>query len=213
MRGALHFLRIYLLVKRAGSALVFHRWLLKNPLETMQDYFPELLQTLQGLGTEGERQLLKDAAARHPDDARPLLLIAAQFAQEGRFDDAEAAYITALHRQPDFAIARFQLGLLQFSANRPVTACATWAPLDALAPSAALRLFKTGMVHLAIDEFTIASSLLQRGIAENRDNAVLNQVMQRLVNDISRLQGSQETQAITPADAEHYLFTAYRNLH
>ncbi len=179
----------------------------------MQDYFPQLLQTLGNLDTAENIKTLQNAAQGHPGDARPLLLIAAQFAEQGRVDEAEAAYITALERRPDFAIARFQLGLLQFSTGRAATACATWARLDTHSSSAALRLFKKGMACLAVDDFADAASLIQQGINANQENAPLNDAMQRLADEITRCQRTLANTATPAPDAGHYLFSAYRNLH
>ena len=179
----------------------------------MPDYFPQLLQTLGNLDSAENLEALQNAAQVHPEDARPLLLIAAHFAEEGRVDEAEAAYIAALDRRPDFAMARFQLGLLQFSARRPAAACATWAQLDADSSSAALRLFKTGMTCLAVDDFADAARLIRQGIAENHENAPLNGAMQRLVNEIARCQTAAANPAQPAQSAQHYLFSAYRKLH
>lgn len=179
----------------------------------MQDYFPQLLQTLGNLDSAENLEALQNAAQGHPEDARPLLLLAAQFAEEGRVDEAEAAYITALERRPDFAMARFQLGLLQFSTGRAATACATWARLDTHSSSAALRLFKKGMACLAVDDFADAASLIQQGIDANQENAPLNNAMQRLADEIDRCQTAAGDTAQAAPNAGHYLFSAYRKLH
>lgn len=78
-----------------------------------QDYLPLLLQSLQADEPASAIVRLQQAAQQNPNDPRPLLLVAAAHAQAGQSDQAEAAYIAALQRTPQLAIARFQLGLLQ----------------------------------------------------------------------------------------------------
>jgi len=192
-----------------------------NPID---DYFPELLKTMERLDPAAIQQTLLQAANEHSLDPRPLLLIAAQYAQAGQMDAAEASYIAALQRSPGFAIARFQLGLLQFSSGRPAAAFATWAPLNALEENHPLRLFKTGLEFLAEDKFQEAEHWLRRGTECNKENAPLNHDMQLFLTEIGRLQTqepmrSQATPSKSDAaenvasDDKHFLVSAYRNLH
>lgn len=186
-------------------------------MTTDEDYLPTLLHHLNGLGAAQATDLLATAADQHPSDPRPLLLLGAELAQDGQFDRAEAAYTLAIQRAPEFWIARFQLGLLQFSGARPAVASVTWAPLDALPDTHALRLFKLGLEQLAQDHYTEAVELLRAGIAKNNDNQPLNSDMLMLINKLIE-QGlvneaaTTEPVAAEPA-AEHFLFSAYRNLH
>lgn len=200
-----------------------------------QDYLSGLLQQLQQAEAADVEQLLLDAAAAHPTDARPLLLLAAQYAHTQDIDRAEASYIAALQRAPDFAIARFQLGLLQFSSARPAAALATFAPLEQLGNSHPLRLFKNAFECLAQDRLQDARAWLQKGIVNNTDNAPLNQDMQKMIRQIDALQSSsrndndnaknsipnaepgtqaEQTSATSATEVEeHFLVSAYRNLH
>ena len=188
----------------------------------MHDYFPQLLEAIAALPAEAALLRLQRAADEHALDGRPLLLMAAEYAQAGNFDAAEACFISALQRAPDFSIARFQLGLLQFSSGRPAAAAATWAPLDLLAQDDPLRLFKAGLEYLAQDKFDAARHWLMQGIAKNDTNSPLNQDMQRVVDEIDKLQ-TQRADPDHPASGgtpapeqgldEHFLVSAYRNLH
>jgi tetratricopeptide (TPR) repeat protein len=147
-------------------------------MNTGTDYIFDLIGELRESDTPTAVQSLNDAAKTHPDDPRPLLLMAAFFAQNGNIDQAEAAYISALRRAPDFWIARFQLGLLQFTSARPAAAMATWGPLDDLVQNHPLRLFKTAFEHIARDEFQQARLLLREGITRNTENVPLNRDME-----------------------------------
>lgn len=187
-------------------------------MSNQDSYLPQLLQALQGATPEQAVELLTEAAASYPNDARPLLLLGAELMQAGKPDGAEAAYTVALQRAPEFWIARFQLGLLQFTSARPAIAMVTWAPLDGLEPTHPLRLFKQAFECLAQDDFEQARDLLRRGIAANTDNPPLNRDMEMLLEKLAQ-QGLTGTPAQpgepAPANAadEHVFVSAYRNLH
>lgn len=149
----------------------------------VQDYFPALLQRLQQDGSQAV-ELLEQAANQYPRDPRPFLLLAAEFMHQRQVDRAEACYIFALHRAPEFAIARFQLGLLQLTSARPAAAIATWAPLEVLPDGEPLKLFKRGLEAMAQDRFEEARQLLEAGIAANTVNEPLNRDMRMVIERI-----------------------------
>jgi Flp pilus assembly protein TadD len=150
---------------------------------TEQDYLPALLAQLQQTGGgPAALDLLARAAGDHAMDPRPLVLLAAEQMHLGQVDRAEAAYILALQRAPAFAIARFQLGLLQFTSARPAAATATWAPLEALGEKDPLCLFKRGLEAMGLNRFEEARSLLLAGMAANRSNEPLNRDMQMVID-------------------------------
>jgi tetratricopeptide (TPR) repeat protein len=181
------------------------------------DYFAPLMRGLQDAPAERAIELLTRAAEEHSSDARPLLLLAAELMHIGKADAAEAAYTLALQRDPRFAIARFQLGLLQFIGGRPAVASITWAALDALDSNDPLRLFKQGLECLARDDLAQAQSLLKRGIDANTTNAPLNRDMENILKQLAlRTAGKTNTDADTAATAtedEHILLSAYRRSH
>ncbi len=154
------------------------------------DYLPALLSRLPECDRDSARSLLEEAARDHPGDARPLTLLAAQYVHAQELDRAEACYIEALRRAPDFAIARFQLGLLQLTSARPAAAQASWAPLDALPATDPLRLFKTGLELMARDRFEEATRFLMQGIAQNQSNPALNRDMQMVLEQIAKTQAA-----------------------
>ncbi len=177
------------------------------------DYLEGLLSRLQGCDRGAARALLEDAVRDHPADPRPLTLLAAQFVHGQEIDRAEACYIEALQRAPDFAIARFQLGLLQLTSARPAAAQATWALLDALPQTDPLRLFKTGLEAMAQDRFDEATRLLMQGIAQNQSNLPLNRDMQMVLEQIAKVQGSAGGPGDAAGEAQpqgHVLVSAYQ---
>lgn len=167
------------------------------------DYLPELLNRLQQVDKPTAQRLLFEAAQQYPADPRPLVLLAAQYMHAKEVDRAEAAFTYALQRAPMFPIARFQLGLLQLTSGRPATAQATWAPLDQLPEKDPLRLFKTGLLAMAADDFSRAQSLLLEGIAQNTENEPLNKDMRMVLDQIAQiLQGGRRAAQPSPASSE-----------
>lgn len=157
---------------------------------TPADYLPELLARLRQVTPERADALLEAAALDHPRDPRPLLLLAARLVEARQVDRAEGMYTLALQRDPGFAPARFQLGLLQLTNGRVVAAGATWAPLEELDAREPLRLFANGMRALVEDRFADARALLVAGIAENQTNAPLNRDMRLVLERIAHLGGT-----------------------
>ena len=71
--------------------------------------------------------LLKASAAA-PTASLPQFLLGAEYATIGKTELAEAAFANATRLAPDFPMARYQLGLLQFSSGRAAMALLTWQP-------------------------------------------------------------------------------------
>jgi tetratricopeptide (TPR) repeat protein len=182
-----------------------------------------LLVELQTLNYEQSALKLTQLANLYTSDARVLLLLAGEHAQAGKMDLAEASFLSALQCEPHYAIARFQLGLLQFTSARPAVASVTWAPLDDLPENDPLRLFKTGFEYLAQNKTAEATHAIELGIHENKSNAPLNTDMRKVLTAIEGLSllgntstpaPSQPTDIAAPEEAtEHFLMSAYRNLH
>jgi hypothetical protein len=87
----------------------------------------------------------------------------------------------AITYAPDLSVARFQLGLMHFtSANMPA-ADEVWQRLAELPPEHPLNLFRSGLMHLARDEFADCLSQVRDGIGRNTEHPSLNRVMQAVL--------------------------------
>jgi tetratricopeptide (TPR) repeat protein len=95
--------------------------------------------------------------------AAQAFLLASDHADQGRFDEAETAFANAVLLAPDWPIARYQLGLLQFSSGRAGAALVTWMPL--MTGTDALGHYVRGFDALARDEFTQAIAHFRAGLA------------------------------------------------
>jgi tetratricopeptide (TPR) repeat protein len=102
-----------------------------------------------------------------------------------RYEEGRAAMRQAIDIAPDYHLARFQLGFLEFTSGMPQAAVETWTPFIELDEGAAFRLLSEGLNKLAYDEFAEADSLLRRGVAANFEHPLINADMQLLLDDIA----------------------------
>lgn len=158
-------------------------------------------------GGDGETaiRLLRAAAAEDASSGLVQFLLAAELAQAGAIGEAEAAYANAVLLAPQFHIARFQLGLLQFTSGRAAIALLTWQPLLALDDNDPLPHFVRAFAALAGDHFTQALEAFTAGIARNTANEPLNADMRKVmagIEDLLRQQGNAESAEAQPAADE-----------
>lgn len=144
--------------------------------------------------------LLARVTEMAPQAAIPHQLTAGELASGGRYAEAEAAFARALLADPTLHIARFQLGLLQFTSGNVAMALLSWQPLSALGEHHALALFVRGFTELAQDNLSEAARLFHAGMDANTDNAPLNadirMVLQRMAQTIAA------SQAVVPASSQ-----------
>lgn len=148
-----------------------------------------------------------------PGSGLPHFLIASEHASSGNVDAAEAAFANAVLLAPDFTLARYQLGLLQFSSARAATALLTWKPLLELPDSDPLPHFVRGFASLAQDAFPAALEHFRRGLVCDFSNPALAADVTRVVEQIELQFASHQDPAVEPA-ASHILLAGYaRGLH
>lgn len=189
-------------------------------MSSSSPFSPLLQQALaasQANDSETAMALLSQASQEEPASAWPHFLLGAELAQSQRFQEAETAYANAVLLAPDLAIARYELGTLQFTSGRASPAFLTWQPLLNLPDGDPLKLFILGYVELAKDAFAAALQYFERGIVANTVNAPLNGNIQLLIERIRPLLQSQQANAVpeTPApeadNGEHFLLSSYNN--
>lgn len=144
-------------------------------------------------------ELLLQACDEAPGAAAPRLLLGAEYAQTGRLADAEGAFAHAVLLDPGLHIARFQLGLLLFTAGRAGTALVVWQPLLALDGPADLQRFVEGFAALARDDLALARQRLQEGLALLVDNPPLAADMRKVIARIDEVLTPEPAPASTAA--------------
>ena len=166
--------------------------------------------------SESSIEYLKRAIELSPNDGRLHYMLAAEHAQIGMFNEATQEMTLAVQLDPSLHTAHFQLGLLHLTSGRVEQAITAWAPLDALGEDNFLFLFKSGLEHLARDEFAPCIDKLKRGITLNTLNTALNNDMQRVINDIQDKVNDTPTlppdnDSQPPAAGNHAFIAAYTN--
>ncbi|HEX8611904.1 MAG TPA: tetratricopeptide repeat protein [Telluria sp.] len=140
------------------------------------------------LGNSGASlSYLKEAVGRADATAPAHLLLGAGYAQLQMYDRAAAEMESALAVDPTFAIARFQLGLLQLTSGDGERAMSTLLPLQELDEQHALHQFGSGLIHLMRNEFAATLACMARGMELNTDNPALNTDMQLIVDKVNAL--------------------------
>ena len=131
-----------------------------------------------------ELQKLRAAISRDPGNAELRYLLGAELAERREYPEAVVQMRTALDINPKLHFARLQLGLLYLTMSQPDDSLATWAPLEELDESAALKAFKRGLEALIRDDFSACIGYLQRGIDLNKHNTTLNDDMSQLIERV-----------------------------
>ena len=131
-----------------------------------------------------ELQKLRAAISRDPGNAELHYLLGAELAGCREYSEAVVQMRTALDINPKLHFARLQLGLLYLTMAQPDDSLATWAPLEDLEETAALKSFKRGLEALIRDDFPACIGHLQRGIDLNKHNTTLNDDMSQLIQKV-----------------------------
>lgn len=126
--------------------------------------------------------------AEFPRDARLHFMMGSMLIGEGRLIEGHASLAQAVALAPDYAIARFQLGLFQLTSGEADNALETWGRLDRLPDGHYLRHFIDGLRRLIRDDFSGCVSALRAGIAANSENPPLNNDMALIVEKCGELQ-------------------------
>jgi tetratricopeptide (TPR) repeat protein len=132
-------------------------------------------------------ECFQNASAAEPAAGLPQFLLGAELAAMGNMDQAEAAFANATRLAPDFPMARYQLGLLQFSSGRAAIALLTWQPLLHLPDSDPLPHFVNGFAALAQDRFNEALRHYEQGLSLNTTNDALSGDIEKVIAGIKAL--------------------------
>lgn len=123
----------------------------------------------------------------YPDDGRLHFLRGSILIGEKRLIEAHESLSRAVALEPDFAIARFQLGFFQLTSGEADAALETWGRLDRLPDEHYLRKFVDGLRCLIRDDFAGAITTLGDGIALNQENPPLSRDMHLIIDKCREL--------------------------
>lgn len=192
---------------------------------TTSDTYAELdAEELFHLGVKASRdgrdadalRFLKLAIERAPGHAQAQWVLGAEYAGLGMPDRAREHLGAAVNLDPSLDTARFQWGLLELTSGQVDAAQEIWVPLDALAETHPLRLFKQGMLELARDDMGTALHSLQRALKDPALDAALRKDIEMVVKQIEASRSAaQGSPAVTeePGDSgveNHLMLSAYQ---
>lgn len=185
---------------------------------SQEQLLSQALDALAAGRAENALALLENAV-RNPDASPELhFLLASEYAQAGRFDEALDQFRETVSRSPGFSLARFQFGLLCLTLDRQAEAVSAWEPLEALDVQEPLYCFQRGLRLLIGDNLVEADEWLAKGILTNEALPALNVDMERVRARIrDRMIASHSNGTIDLADADaghldqHVLLNVYVN--
>lgn len=158
-------------------------------------------------------ELFNQAGAQSPGSAVPHFLAGSEYASVGDIEKAELALANAVLLAPGFHVARYQLGLLQFSSGRAAPALVTWSPLLDLPPETPLPHFVRGFAALAQDDFALARLHFEHGLGCKQDNPAIasdiEQVLARIANAAPAQAATPPTEDSPVEAASHVLVSNY----
>ena len=174
------------------------------------------LQAMEQERDEDAISCLKRGLALEPKSGILHHLLGAMYAQLGMIDRAIDEMTEAVTHAPQLHMARFQLGLLHFTSTDVEAAEKVWEPLSQLPADNPLCLFRSGLMHLARDEFALCVKELRLGIERNTDHPSLNHDM-RMLADMAEEAIAGGTASTEPAPppvdaARHVLLSGYQGL-
>jgi tetratricopeptide (TPR) repeat protein len=147
--------------------------------------------------------MLKTLLERDPSNVHGQYLLAAQHAQMGLMDRAEAGFRQVVAHAPNLAMARFQLGQLLVLKGAADEASQTLAPLTA--QENALGAFARGLIAIAQGEIPAGLAELAAGLALPQEIPALAADMRRLSERLQEEGSRSVTEAKTPATAPIFL--------
>ncbi|HKQ31136.1 MAG TPA: hypothetical protein VJS66_07625 [Burkholderiales bacterium] len=154
--------------------------------------------------TEDSLVTLKRAMEIAPNDARIHYVLGSLYNQIGMIERAEKHLQHATTFQPAMENARFELGWLYWSTGRADTAAQTWKAFDDHGKEHPIYLFKTGLLHLAKNEYNECEKNLRLGLSVNGGNvpyaSEMAQLHQRVSTYLATLKAptTTETQPAAP---------------
>jgi Flp pilus assembly protein TadD, contains TPR repeats len=159
---------------------------------------------------EEAMELLATLLKREPEHVQANYLLAAQHAQLGMLDLAEAGFrkATAL-AGTDFPMPRFQLGQLLMVQGRPEEAVNVLLPL-AHAVDPALRAYANAFIALAAQQVVDAIAALHEGLQHPQSIPVLADDMRRLAADLERSLGVPDEASAITGPAASMLLSNYQ---
>lgn len=154
-----------------------------------EDRLADIIATIQNEAA-GASDQVSELCNEYPSDARLHFLLGSVLAGEGRHIEGYQSLKRAVVLDPDFILARFQLGFLQLTSGEADAALETWGRLDGLPDGHFIRSFVEGLRCLIRDDFAGAIANLTAGVEANDEVAPLSDDMQLIIQKCEEILGS-----------------------
>lgn len=165
--------------------------MLDTPLANLTPSADECLQLGLRASAAGDAQSamswFQTAAQLAPGSGVPPFLLAAEMAEAGQMAEAEQAFAQAVVLAPTLWMARFQLGLIQYTSGRIPMALVSWGPLFELPPTEFLQPAVRGFAAAAMEQWHEALNYLEQAQQLNPDNPAFNRDLQKVMARIQAL--------------------------
>ncbi|AMO24178.1 hypothetical protein GCM10027034_16320 [Ramlibacter solisilvae] len=145
--------------------------------------------------------LFAQAGATAPGWALPHFLSGSEYAALGQWAEAEVELANAVLLEPGLEIARYQLGLLQFSSGRSSAALVTWQPLAASVDSPWLADFVQAFAALAQDDFPQAKACFGSGLRRDGVNPAVASDIEKVLAGMAAQRPPQAAAGFAPSKA------------
>lgn len=190
-------------------------------MKNTADSLPPLVHQAMAASQTGDSvralELLEQASRAQPDSGIPHFLMGSEYASLGQFERAELALSNAVLLSPNMPVARYQLGLLQYSGGRAPAALVTWQPLLAMGENSPLPHWVRGFAALAQDQFDTAKAYFESGLRLNTENPPMSSDINKIITEIDAVQRANATQpdmAVQPEfetndSSSHFLVSNY----
>ena len=176
-----------------------------SPSDLMSDEAMQSLLADLGNPAGDDIAAIDRAIGDHRDDPRLHFLRASVLASHKRYSEARQAMARAVEIAPSLDIARFQLGFLEYTSGEPAAAAETWKAFSSRSKDDPLTAFAAGLNALASDNIDEARTLIEHGIAHNRDNPPLNRDMRMLIDALAKDDGDAASDSDEPISAVEQL--------
>jgi tetratricopeptide (TPR) repeat protein len=127
---------------------------------------------------------LKQLLADSPGDAILTYLLATVHASMGMHERAAFELADVLEQEPEFHVARFQLGLIYLAHGQAEETLAHWEPWLELGEDDCFFLFRRGIEHYLLDRNDLAISDLEASIERNVDYESILDDMEDILREI-----------------------------
>jgi tetratricopeptide (TPR) repeat protein len=136
---------------------------------------------------------LKALVGAEPDNAMAIYLLATVHAGMGMHARAVSEMVSVLELEPDFHVARFQLGLILLAHGQGADTMAAWEHFQGLGEDDCFFLFRRGVEYFLLDQLDESVRDLKAGILANEHYESVVEDMVSILEEVQTRQAPELT--------------------